>query len=129
MAREVVIASASDWSDGSMAPVEVGEHRVAVCRVDGVFRAFDDHCPHAGSTLALGTLTGHTVECPRHEFVWDVVDGKSFMAWDDLVSMPVRVEGDDVILEVPDEWPLPAHLKRHPKRDELAKKLGYQNPE
>ena len=129
MAREVVVARASNWSGGSMAPVEVGDRRVALCRVDGTFYAFDDHCPHAGSTLALGTLNGHTVECPRHEFVWNVMNGRSFMTWDDLISLPVRVDGDDVILEIPDQWPLPAHLKRHPKRDEIAQKFDYRIPE
>jgi nitrite reductase/ring-hydroxylating ferredoxin subunit len=122
----VVIAHAPDWQDNSMAPVEVGEHRIALCKIDGVFYAFDDHCPHAGSTVALGNLNGEFVECPRHEFVWRVTDGESMMRWHPLNMFDVWVEGTDVIMDMPDQWPELAHLRRHPKRDELIKKFGYR---
>ncbi len=124
--RAVVIAHAPDWSDNSMAPIEIAGQRIALCRIDGMFYAFDDHCPHAGSTLALGTLDGEYVECPRHDFVWRVTDGASMMKWDGLNMFDVWMEGDDVIMDVPDQWPEPAHLRRHPKRDELVKKFGYR---
>jgi nitrite reductase/ring-hydroxylating ferredoxin subunit len=125
MGRLVVIANASDWGEGSMAPVEIEGRRIALCKIEGEFHAFDDHCPHAGSTLALGTMHEGNVECPRHEFVWRIASGQSLSNSDDLVMLNVRVEGDDVVLDMPDPWPEPAHLKRHPNREELRKKLGY----
>ena len=58
MAREMVIATASDWSDGSMAPVEVGEHRVALCDV------FNGN--HFGLTV-FRKLSGASAACGPEE--------------------------------------------------------------
>ena len=125
MARNVVIASAADWKDGHIAPVEIEGRRIALCRVGGAFHAFDDHCPHAGSTLGLGTLHGDAVECPRHELLWRVSDGEALVSGEPLNMFRVWVEGDDVVMEMPDRWPEPAHLKRHPRREDLRKRFGY----
>jgi len=126
MARHVVIAQASDWRDGSMAPVEVEGHRIGLCRIGGTFYAFDDHCPHAGSTLALGTLHGNAVECPRHEFFWRATDGAPLTTtYGHVPTFKVWVEGDDVLMEMPDAWPEPAHWRNHPKREELRRRHGF----
>lgn len=126
MPRNVVIARAGDWRDGSVAPVDVEGHRIALCKVGGTFYALDDHCPHAGSTLALGTLHDDALECPRHEFVWCVVDGRPYAKGMDAVpTFKVWVEGDRVVMEMPDQWPEPAHWHRHPKREELRRRHGY----
>ncbi len=122
MPRNLVVAEADQWEDGMIAPVEFGRRRIALCKVEGTFHAFDDHCPHRGSTLALGTLYANAVECPRHSKVWRVTDGASLMDGEPLNKLKVWVEGNDVVLEVPDAWPEPAHLKRHPKSDELRAK-------
>jgi nitrite reductase/ring-hydroxylating ferredoxin subunit len=122
-ANTIKIASVDEWEDGHAAPVEVCGHRVAVFRVEGSFYALDDHCPHQGSTLALGTvLEGCLVECPRHEYVWRITDGLSMMGRNPVPTFKVWMDGGDVMMKIPDPWPEPAHWKGHPKREELAKK-------
>ena len=79
----------------------------------------------AGSTLALGTLYDTAVECPRHELLWRVTDGKPLSGGEPVPTFGVWVEGDDVVMEVPDVWPEPAHWRRHPKREELRRRYGY----
>jgi len=44
---------------------------------------------------------------------------------DSVPTFKVWVEGDDVVMEMPDQWPEPAHWRRHPKREELRRRYGY----
>ncbi len=129
MARAMAIAKAADFRDGSMAPIEVDGHRVGLVMFAGAFYAFDDHCPHAGSTLALGTIHDNAIECPRHEFLWRITDGKALVTGENMIMFRVWVDGEKVMMDVPDTWPEPAHLRRHPKRAELRRKFGYDEPE
>lgn len=126
MPHEVVVAKAEEWQDGSLGIVEVDGHRIALCRVGEAFFAFDDRCPHAGSTLGLGTLHANAVECPRHQYLWRVTDGAALTTGGPLTLFEVRVEGDSVLLTVPDRWPEPAHWARHPRREELRRRHGFE---
>ena len=52
----VKIGSVNDVEPGKGRAYEVGDKRVAVFNVGGVFLAIDDACPHAGASLAEGEL-------------------------------------------------------------------------
>jgi nitrite reductase/ring-hydroxylating ferredoxin subunit len=125
MGRTVAIARADDWQNGVISAIEVENRRLALCRLDDAFFAFDDHCPHAGSTLGLGILQGNVVECPRHEFLWRVTDGAALTSGGPLKMLHVWVEDGNVMLEIPDPWPEPAHWARHPNREELRRRHGF----
>lgn len=79
---------------------------VAVFNDRGAFRAIDDTCPHAGASLAQGTLVEGTVMCAWHGWRFHLCDG----SWADYSKIkirvyPVRVVGDEIQVEVPDVDP------------------------
>ena len=74
---------------------------VAVAAVDGALFAFEDGCPHSGVSLAGGTLRGHVVRCPGHDWEIDVRSGEVVVPAFLGCSTPcfdVEVEGDDVVV-------------------------------
>jgi 3-phenylpropionate/trans-cinnamate dioxygenase ferredoxin subunit len=56
--------------------VTVGEHRIAMFRVEDDVYAIGDRCSHAEASLAEGELWGLTVECPRHGSEFDLRTGE-----------------------------------------------------
>lgn len=85
--------------DGEVIEVMVGEHAVAVGRVDGEWFAVDNVCPHAGGPLGDGILDGCTLTCPWHGYSYDVRTGKCEV--DDaleVATVEVRVVGDAVLV-------------------------------
>ena len=67
--------AAADLKDGELRAVDVDGARVAVARVGGELRAFQDTCTHRGCSLADGVLSGTTVTCPCHGSQFDVTTG------------------------------------------------------
>jgi nitrite reductase/ring-hydroxylating ferredoxin subunit len=49
--------------------------RVSVARVGARLFAFDDLCPHDGSQLSAGILTGTTLMCPCDGSLFDIATG------------------------------------------------------
>jgi nitrite reductase (NADH) small subunit len=75
---------------------------VALFNVAGVFYALDGICPHAGGPLGEGTLRGTTVTCPWHGWQFNVSTGQNCL--NPRIShkhFPVKVEGQDVVVELP----------------------------
>ena len=75
-------------------------YHVALAWVDGCAYAIEDACPHSGVSLSTGTLRGHRIRCPGHDWDIDVRTG-------DVVIPPLglstrcftaTVEGDDVVV-------------------------------
>ncbi len=60
---------------GRVAVGRVGVRQVAVTRIDGRLFAFANACPHAGSPLSGGRLSGTCIECPRHGWRFDLASG------------------------------------------------------
>jgi 3-phenylpropionate/trans-cinnamate dioxygenase ferredoxin component len=104
------VASTADLPAGKMKKVNAGGKDILIANVDGVYCALNDKCPHLGGSLSGGTLKGDIVTCPRHGAQFSVrtgeAVGKAKIAF--IQTMPhgaehyeVRVEGVDVIVEVP----------------------------
>jgi len=104
-AKEVHVANTSDLRDGEMKAVSVGKTRVLLTRVDGRFHAVSAKCSHYGGPLASGVLCGTRVMCPWHHAVFDVTNGDLVEppALDALACYDVRVEGEQVLVSVPEE--------------------------
>jgi nitrite reductase/ring-hydroxylating ferredoxin subunit len=96
------VAKASAVQPGSIVGAKVGETDVAVYNVDGKFFATDNLCTHEFAYLSDGWLEGGVVECPFHQAKFDVRTGKVLAepACKDLRTFPVRVNGDDVEVQV-----------------------------
>ncbi len=80
---------------------------VLVALVDGVPRAIEDGCNHAGASLSEGVRYVDRVACPMHGYVFSLVDGelvipKGLCA--NQRTFAARVEGDEVVVE--DEFSL-----------------------
>ena len=99
------VAASADLADGEMRQVEAGGTAVLLSRVGGRFHATTAHCTHYGAPLATGLLAGRTVVCPWHHAVFDVTSGALCgpPAADALRTFPVRVDGGDVYVSIPDD--------------------------
>ncbi len=77
--------------------VFVGVTKVAVLRRPEGFFAFKNSCPHAGGSLGLGDIAGTIVSCPRHDWRFDIADGRCLdNAIYELRRYTVEVRGDEV---------------------------------
>jgi 3-phenylpropionate/trans-cinnamate dioxygenase ferredoxin subunit len=87
--------------------VELGdEEAVALIRTaDGVY-AVEDVCSHEEYPLSEGWVEDHTIECALHGSRFDLVTGDpdSPPALRPVQIFPVRVDGDDVLVDLPDDW-------------------------
>lgn len=61
--------------EGTLALGFMGVKKVAVTRVDGELRAFNNACPHAGSPLSGGQVRDGQVTCSRHQWAFDMRTG------------------------------------------------------
>ena len=70
------LAPVADLPPGSLTRWEVRGEGIVVANVDGAFHAVQDTCPHAGASLAEGTLDGACLQCPLHAATFDVRTGQ-----------------------------------------------------
>jgi 3-phenylpropionate/trans-cinnamate dioxygenase ferredoxin subunit len=88
--------------------VELGdEEAVALVRtVDGGVHAVIDVCSHEDYPLSEGWIEDTTIECALHGSRFDLLTGEpdSPPALRPVRIFPVRVEGDDVLVDLPDDW-------------------------
>src|ERR1043165_2319328 len=103
--REVELAGAGDLRDGEMKAIEAGETKVLLARVNGIFSAVGATCPHYGAPLVEGALCGERIICPWHHASFDVKTGDLVEppALDALPRYEVKIEGERVIVAVPDD--------------------------
>ncbi len=99
------VAETKNLAPGQGMAVEVGGNKIALFNVDGTFYAIGDTCTHRGGPLSEGTLEGSTLICPWHGANFDVRTGKNLTppAPAEVTSYNVRVEGDDVEVEIPED--------------------------
>ena len=98
----VKVGKLADVPEGAAKVFEVGDRAIAVCNVDGTLYAIDDVCTHDDAPLNQGYLEGCEIECPRHGARFDVRTGDAteLPAVVPVDVFPVRVEGDDIELDV-----------------------------
>lgn len=85
--------------------VTVGDHRIAMFRIDDDVYAIGDRCSHAEASLAEGELWGLSVECPRHGSEFDLKSGEpqALPATEPVPVYPVSIDNGTVYLELEDE--------------------------
>jgi len=85
--------------------VTVGDHRIAMFRIDDDVYAIGDRCSHAEASLAEGELWGLSVECPRHGSEFDLKSGEpqALPATEPVPVYPVSIDDGIVYLELEDE--------------------------
>jgi 3-phenylpropionate/trans-cinnamate dioxygenase ferredoxin component len=103
----IEIGKTSDIPEGEARRFVADRVEVAVANLgDGVFLAVDDICSHAEASLSEGEVDvdDETIECPRHGSVFDLRSGRprSLPATLPIVTFPVKVEGDAILIELED---------------------------
>jgi len=108
MSNERVLARVDELKEGEMKEVEISEDlTLLVVRVEGEFRVFGGSCPHHGASLAEGILHDKHIRCPWHHAVFNAKTGivKDVPALDSIPQFDVRIEGDSVVVTLPDAPP------------------------
>ncbi len=96
------MATTSEVPPGTIKAVEVEGERIALCNVDGEFRAVQDQCTHEHFPLSEGQLDGDVLTCSLHGARFDVETGEVLgLPADEPVKIyQVRVEGEDILVAV-----------------------------
>jgi 3-phenylpropionate/trans-cinnamate dioxygenase ferredoxin subunit len=100
-------AMPADWvSPGESATVSVDGFPVAVANLEGEYFAFQNLCPHQGTSLG-GRTVDHDgfISCPQHGSRYDVRTGRCVQAAadgfnQDLMTFRTQVVDDVVQVEV-----------------------------
>jgi apoptosis-inducing factor 3 len=105
--REFAVAKLSELKDGEMKQVSAGGTEVLLARVGGKCYALGAHCTHYGAPLVDGVLSGERIICPWHHACFDVKTGdlEEPPAFDALPRFEVRIDGEQILVEVPEGAP------------------------
>jgi len=106
MSNFVKLATVHDIPENEMRAFEHAGRIIAIYHVSDTFYATTDICSHAYAELHEGFLDVDdcTIECPLHGSRFDIRTGAvlSLPAYEPIATYPVRVEGDDILVEIGD---------------------------
>ncbi len=98
----VKAGSVSKLPAGAVMEASIAGRTYAICNSGGSIHAVDGICPHAGGPLGHGALRGHMLVCPWHAWEYDCRTGENdFDPEIKVRTFAVRVEGDDILIDVP----------------------------
>jgi 3-phenylpropionate/trans-cinnamate dioxygenase ferredoxin component len=103
----VRLCAVADVPEGEVRRFEVDHRPVALVNLgEEGFRAIDAICSHAHYFLDEGEVDVDlgTIECPKHGSTFDLTTGRTrtLPATVPVETFPVKIEGDDVLIEVSD---------------------------
>jgi len=95
------VASVKDVPEGDGFAVTLGTLEIAIYKLGPAYYALEDVCPHAYALLSTGFVEGDKVACPMHGAEFHIPSGKCLSppADRDLATYPVKIEGDDVLID------------------------------
>jgi nitrite reductase/ring-hydroxylating ferredoxin subunit len=105
MGNWVRVAATSDVAEGACLGVRVGDTDVALYHLPGgEFHATSNVCSHEFALLSDGWLENGCIECPLHAAQFDVRTGKALgpPAETDIAVYAIKVEGDDLLVQLPE---------------------------
>jgi 3-phenylpropionate/trans-cinnamate dioxygenase ferredoxin component len=120
----VDVGALGDLRDNRLV-VEANEVSIVVVRAGGSIVAVENECPHLGSRLSEGQVSGRVIRCAAHGYRWDLTTGRSLqgprgLRRRPLREVPVRLAGDRIMLA----WPVP----RPGPADQAARETGLPPP-
>lgn len=82
--------------------VEAEGRDIALYSVEGEVYASDNICTHGHARLCDGFLDGYQIECPLHQGVFDIRDGRALFApvTRDIRVYPVKIEDGRVFVDL-----------------------------
>ncbi|GCE48298.1 3-phenylpropionate/trans-cinnamate dioxygenase ferredoxin subunit [Thermosporothrix hazakensis] len=105
MTEFIKAADLSDIREGKLYPVDIDGEPVCLTKIDGTIYAFSDNCTHISGPLNRGELDGCVITCPLHGARFDITNGKVLRgpARYDLITFPVKIEENSVLVGLPDD--------------------------
>ncbi len=103
MAMHVRVCRLADVGDDELRafPVAGVTWPVIVTRVDGELIACPGVCPHEDVALADGDLTGATITCPGHGYMFDLHTGRCrHDPGLELRRYPITIVGDEIWVDL-----------------------------
>ena len=96
------VGTVGDVEEDEPLGASVDGTEIGVFLVGGTYYAIENICPHAFAMLSDGFVEGDQVECPLHQAVFQISTGKCLKepAEQDVATYPVKVEGDDILVQV-----------------------------
>jgi nitrite reductase/ring-hydroxylating ferredoxin subunit len=100
---ELRAAAVAEVTPGQPRLVVANDTRIVLIRVGEQIHAIGDICAHQGGPLSDGKLSGTRLACPWHGWMYDVRTGQCVFPGRGAAvpSYRVRVDGDDVFVDVP----------------------------
>jgi nitrite reductase/ring-hydroxylating ferredoxin subunit len=87
--------------EGAMAPAYPLGVNLVIARVGGLVYAVSGRCAHMGCPLFTGTLDGHTLICPCHDWSFDIRTGRFLAAPElGLAVYPTKSESGKVYVNL-----------------------------
>ena len=95
-------AMPTDWIDpGQSATVSVDGFPIAIANLDGEFVAFQNLCPHQGTTLGGRSIEEECyISCPQHGSRYDVRTGRCVKEASDGFNQDLMTFRTQVVAEV-----------------------------
>jgi len=105
--REIAVAKTTDLENGQMQQLEVEGSQILLSKIDDKFYATGAFCTHYGAPLVKGVLCDEKIVCPWHNACFNAIAGQQLEppGLDSLASFATRVEGEDVLVKLPQEIP------------------------
>jgi nitrite reductase (NADH) small subunit len=97
----IKVLQTSALPPGATAQVTVSGNEYALCNLNGEIHALDGVCPCSGGPLGHGVLQENLLVCPWHGRRYDCRTGvHHFDADVSVAKFPVRIDGDDILIDV-----------------------------
>ena len=111
------VAKIEDLWSGEMLGLEVNGEPILLVNVDNRIYAYADSCPHQKSRLSEGTLTDKILRCGTHHWEFDVCSGSGVNPRNACLKLfPIRVDGDDILVDIDDVRSLGADVDGEKER-------------
>ncbi len=95
------VGKASDFVEGKVNALSVGEKQVALVRQGGTLSALDGRCPHQGGPLGEGNICEGALRCPWHGYDFELKTGKGRGNEHAVEALKVREEDGQVEIALP----------------------------
>ena len=100
MTELLEVAELAKLAEGRLTPAWPKGLPVLLVKTGGKVFALENRCAHLGCPLAAGSLDGHTLTCPCHDWRFDVRDGTFLDAPElRLKTYAVTIKAEKIFIE------------------------------